>query len=455
VATAADQAFRYLRPSRVSGSDLTLSTSGGTTAHGPAAHPVFFDGHLPHAQQFAAALLVVAKVARSRFWTPPNMVAAAIRAADPVVTGNRDRLRFESFSACCGVHARLDVLPEALDGTLSESGTTNVDFNQPMRNALAGIGGTDPLHLRVGVDVEVTTRQSSIVERKVPLPERWLKGFAEVQLATARMEPSFEVSPAAARRFVRELPRTSSPRGSLYAAPVANGLRLTTRQDHGAVPVAGPERLRVLEPLLPFATSLRAYCAPGSGAGAWELTLRDARVVVTLSPEVMRGFSGEGGILWDLADDIATEDADLIGALLVYDPTIDVEAMAAHAALPPDRVRTALGRLGAAGRVGWDCAENAYFHRELPYDPALLTSLHPRLRDARALVESKSVRIDGDVAFVASGGVEHEVRRGSDGDRCTCPWFGRHRGTRGPCKHVLAAELQSRSATLDDDSDST
>jgi len=35
----------------------------------------------------------------------------------------------------------------------------------------------------------------------------------------------------------------------------------------------------------------------------------------------------------------------------------------------------------------------------------------------------------------------HRVTFASPDDTCTCPWWGKHRGTRGPCKHVLAARL--------------
>lgn len=35
----------------------------------------------------------------------------------------------------------------------------------------------------------------------------------------------------------------------------------------------------------------------------------------------------------------------------------------------------------------------------------------------------------------------HALRLGHD--RCTCPWFAKHQGSRGPCKHVLAARLVS------------
>jgi SWIM zinc finger len=130
--------------------------------------------------------------------------------------------------------------------------------------------------------------------------------------------------------------------------------------------------------------------------------------------------------------------------LLAYEPKIDIPRLAEQSGLSADRVRRALGRLGAAGRVGYDAHEDAYFHRELPYDPAALDAMHPRLRDAKALVEQSAVRFDGDVAHVRSGDVDYVVRAVAGGHRCSCPWYAKHQGTRGPCKHVLAVELTKR-----------
>ena len=451
--TAPEQTYSYLRPSAVTFADgrteVMLATSGGVTSAGTAAHPAFFDGFLGHPEQTAAALLAVAKVARTRFYTPPGMVAAILRAADPVVTSNGDRLRFESFSACCGVYARLDLLPGALEGPALDTGTTNVDFNPPMREALARVGGIDPLHLQVGEDVVVTTMDGAVTEKKVPLPERWLKGFAEVQLAAASMRPVFEVPASEARRFLRSLP-ASTGRKPMWVVQSGRALRLTTRPSPDGVCVSGTDRLRPLEPLLRFARSLRAYAGPhdalGSG-GLWELTLEDARLMVTLSPEVSRGFSGEGGVLWDLADDRVADDADLVSALLAFEPTIDPARLAVESGVSQERVVRALGQLGAAGRVGYDAAESAYFHRELPYDADRLAAMHPRLRDAQALVEAAAVRIEGDTAYVRSGEAEHVVRRTGEGDRCSCPWYGKHRASRGPCKHVLAVGLVRQGAS--------
>jgi hypothetical protein len=94
--------------------------------------------------------------------------------------------------------------------------------------------------------------------------------------------------------------------------------------------------------------------------------------------------------------------------------------------------------------VGFDNAEDAWFHRELPYDPAALESMHPRLRDAFDLVAEGAVSVTGDVATVRSGEIEYALRRTPDGWRCSCPWFGKHQDSRGPCKHVLAVEEVSR-----------
>ena len=48
---------------------------------------------------------------------------------------------------------------------------------------------------------------------------------------------------------------------------------------------------------------------------------------------------------------------------------------------------------------------------------------------------------EGVEAWVRGSGVEHRVRLSAEGARCTCPWWAKHHGDRGPCKHVLAVQL--------------
>ena len=168
------------------------------------------------------------------------------------------------------------------------------------------------------------------------------------------------------------------------------------------------------------------------------------RYTLTLSPERWRGFSGEGAVLDDLATDEAENDADVVGMLLNFEPEVEIGLLADRAGIPADRVRAALTQLGVAGRVGYDLSEAAHFHRELPYDKDDVILLNPRLAKARKLVEAGAVRLEGELATVHTSGGARRVSL-TDGS-CTCEWWWDHRGSRGPCKHVLAARIVARAA---------
>ena len=450
----AEQVYRYLAPSEVRTldrrTDVVLATSGGNVEGEPARHPRFFDGFLEQPEQTAVALLTCARVARTRYYTPPGMVAAIRRSADPVVTSERAQLRFESFSACCGAYARVDVLADGLDRAPVAIGTTNVDFNPPMREALARVTGRQPVRLHVGADeVGVRTFGGQAIEQKVPLSERWVRGFAEVQVAAGELRLLADLTMAEAGGFLRSLPRSS--RHVLWAHPASRSLRLSSRPAPGAACLAGPERLRSLEPLLRFSSRLRVYGVDAAtnaapSATAWELSLDSARFTIVLSPEVNRGFSGEGGLLFDLASSDAASDAGVIRSHLGWGHPVDVDRLAAAAGFSVERTRSALMFLAAQGRVGYDLARGDYFHRELPLRAEALLKMNPRLAEARELVDAGKVRLEDGGARVRSRDVEHRVTFAPDHDRCTCPWWGRYAGRRGPCKHVLAARLAARRA---------
>ncbi len=295
---------------------------GGLPPRGAEARPRFFPGFLTSPGIAARGLLAVTDVAAARYHRQERSGSL-----DPVVTGNGDRLRFESFSGCGGMYTRLDVL-----------------FDQ--RAELSG-------------------------------PE--------------------------AVRFLRSLPRgRARGRGPLWIAPSGRSLRPTTRPGAGAVCLPGPERPAALERALRHAPGLRVYGPVPDGtmatASAWE-------------------------------------------------PRIDPADLAAQVGLTVDRVRAALTRLGTAGRVGYDVADAACFHRELPYDADRAERHNPRLVGARRLVAEGAVELDGEPATVTSGDRRHRVREVEGALGWTCRWWAGHRGLRGPCKHALAVRMARRRAT--------
>jgi len=196
----------------------------------------------------------------------------------------------------------------------------------------------------------------------------------------------------------------------------------------------------VLEPVARHLTALRAYAIPDAEApSAWVAELPGARLLVTLSPHFSRGFSGEGGLLVDLADEALAIEAEFLDRALHGRWRFTDDELTATG-MDVARGRRALSWLGAHGRIGFDPVEGVWFRRELPFPREALTADPPRLRDAKKLVEAGAVILTGsDQGTVRSGEKAYAVRLRPL--HCSCPWWSKHPGDRGPCKHLLAAQL--------------
>ncbi len=188
------------------GANLRLATCSA----GAEPHPYFFEGRLVRPGRAAELLRSLVEVVQSRFHIPAATLARILALADPIVTGSGELLRFEGFSACCSTYGRVDFLPEAIDGTWHGRGTTNVDFNAPMRAALARVRDSDRVGLAVGSDlVNLSRGEESVVGRKAraagALAQRargssgvpgtdgaearsdWIRGRAVLALASQRL----------------------------------------------------------------------------------------------------------------------------------------------------------------------------------------------------------------------------------------------------------------------------
>lgn len=143
----------------------------------------------------------------------------------------------------------------------------------------------------------VTTFDGRFVEKQVPLPERWLRGFAEAQVLATGFTLRAEVPAAEAAAFLRTLPRPtlrSSARTTRWVVPVdGRTLRPTSRPAPDAVCLPGPERLLALQQVLRHATTVRVY-APDlaesdAAAVAWVVQLPGMRLTLMLSQNASRG----------------------------------------------------------------------------------------------------------------------------------------------------------------------
>jgi len=434
--------YSYLADSALSSGGLALQTSGG-----PSAHPYFFSGLMVRPDLVASGLSAVAEVARTEYFQRAGMRrgTALGGSLDPVVTAGEGRLRFESFSGCCGVHAQLDVLPAGLDGTIHEHGTTNVDVGVELQRALARVSGRSTLGLEVGSEeLVVATASGTVREQKVPLPSRWLRGFAETAAITTSVEPRLEVTGQQARAFLQRV--RPADRAVQWAVQAGSGIRLTSRPTPGAVCVPGAGRLSAVLGFARFVDQLTVYgplvnASSPAQSSVWQLSAGPVRLTLHLSAAPSRGFSGEGAVLEHLVGETVDDDADLLAAQLSWDPAIDPDALVTSSGLPLERVRAALMQLATSGRVGRDVAEGTWFHRSLPYEQATVELLNPRLARAQVLESGGAVSVTDHGFQVRSGTEVYQVRLRAAGPTCTCEWWSRYLGERGPCTHVLAVQL--------------
>src|SRR6185312_2535530 len=442
LATSFEHIERYANSSSVSASGIFLAASSSSVSTAP-----LFAGCLAAPRRGADLALTLAQIVRTRYYTPPGMLQRLIQQSDPVITCGGGVLRFEGLSACCGVYARLDLLGNAFDADRIDPGTSNVDFNPPMRAALARLRDGERARLTVSqAGFDLAAEAGKAFERRVTLSSRWLKGLLEVQAHQARMERRFTISGAVAQRFLRDLPRQRST-GMMYVSPIGNALRLSQTAGKNTVPLGGGDRLRILADVARYATELEVY-ASGDGATAWRMETPDARLFVVLSPAPSRGFSGEGQVLEALSK--GSRVTARLRAMLRWQNGLDSGALASQLGASEAEIAASLAELATAGLVGYDLASGKYFHRELPFDPARVAMRHPRLVAARELVRAEQVEIDSHhaSAWVRGKEGEYRVRRDADGGwHCMCPWIARHGTSRGPCKHILAVQIAAGEAS--------
>lgn len=415
---------------------------------------------------------------------------------DPVITVHPDRIFFEAFSQDQSVYAMVIANPKmfAPEGEVI-SGTTNIDFTAWLWGALNELRSSRETWLRIGAQgFEVKTKGAGgRFERKVDLPDNWVRGFLQVSGAMAMPGTRLTVRPAdllAAIRFLRYTKAKVSPRALRYEFTPGEDARLVLEPWEHVVKLRGAEhnyteprtirtwgrrRLSLIEPLLPFATSVDIYLKGRGLPSFYVVKLPDLTFVLGLSGWTEQSWTDTGS--FDLLSDTTTASDDSIK------PVLEVLRAVRHAApkhvaatlgLPPESVWRACERLCRQGRAIFDVESRDFRHRELfeqPVDEAKLFPPDERLERAKALLAENAVpfarcepqetrkarnfRNPADGRMIAREVIYRDWRVtgnvGSDKTEivvadtgriifgtCSCAFFQEHLLGRGPCEHMIA-----------------
>lgn len=409
----------------------------------------FFQGRIRQPRLAARSLACVSRVVSERWFDAAAIAESRRRMLDPLVTSGDGVLRFEGFSGCRSLYVRLDMLPDSVEIVHQSSGTTNVDFNQPMRAALSRIRESDALSLAIDESAFLLVHGAeAILERKVDLPLAWLRGLASIPIIACRCEVIAELSGAPLLDLFRNLPRTGNGRDTHWLQPMVHGVRIARTPSKDGIRLTGAKRVLALQELIPSAKKLSIATTPAGDLTLWTVHFDGMRLTLALAPEVWRGFSGEGSALDDLS---RASDPDLEESLLQqFETGFDAEEAAIEFGVSLPEIRTALAVLASQGQLGFDHLDDRWFRRMLPGKQALIRQSNPRLAKAESWVASGSVSIESNLNDKLYGRVQidadttHHVAIEPGGARCTCFWFGKFGLSRGPCSHILALRLVAR-----------
>ena len=402
--------------------------------------PYFFWGSLTDPYVTAKCWSTIAKVVRSSFGPiPPSL-------RDPIVSAGSEKLRFEGFSSCNGVYVRLDMKPEAIDGEFIANGTTNVDFNDPMLNALNAIQKNEKVTLAVGQqEVQVITSKAKVTEKKVTLPMRWIKGLTSVQLYLVDMDLKFELNKIQTIQLFQSLPK-GVVKGDFFITKRAGKFMFSTLATTDSVRIGGVNRLRLLEGILAIVDKIFIYESSDKQTCSVVAEFGKMQLLMAFSPDSYRGFSGEGNVLETMTENLPIEWVYGLNSLLKSNETFDPTMLSIENDIDFGTMDNLTSNLSSMGLLGYDVTEKSHFYRRLPFKTERILSLNPRLKNAKKLLANEDIEIierraDYIEAKVNGSGVVHKVIIDHASQRCTCDWFTAYQGKRGICKHILGVKM--------------
>ncbi len=403
--------------------------------------PCFFYGNLKNAYIVSRCLSVLANTVSSHFSLTPGQIA---KLKDPIVSVGAGELHFEAFSSCNSVYARVNILEDGIDGEFLHPGTTNIDFNNDTARAFNNVLQKEKLMIGIGSkNVQIITDKSKTIEKKVTLPNRWIKGLGNVQVYLSEMELAFKLTKFEALQLFKTLPKTTT-KSEYYLTKIGATYSFAPIEKLHSIKIGGIHRLNLFQKLIPSLDSVLIYKHVAQESFALVLCFKDVQMTYLFSNNVYRGFSGEGKLLKDLSDAVSLNMILGINHLYKTNEVVNPTLLSIEQDLNINLMNSVQANLSGIGLLGYNLINNNYFYRKLPFKLERLLSFNPRLKNARKIIENEEIIIlektpnNIKAKVKGSGDVYHTVIKKEESYQCTCNWYTNNKNSRGQCKHILA-----------------
>lgn len=402
---------------------------------------------------------------------------------DPVITVHPDEVFFECFSEDESSYGKLSCHYDVFDNISDHAyGTTNIDYSEGLYQAFQKIRDYRPTQLKIDPDgFAIKTDDSECEEKKIDLPDSWVRGFLQVSSAMTLPMVKFSLAPMDMHNICYRLRRKkerSGPRSLRFDLTPGQPIKLIFEpwnetlvcprslyqgEQARSIRVWGRRRLHILERLIPIAEKFDVCLLDDGMPSFWTADLGAMSFTLGLSGWSANDWSAQGN--FDLLAPRQTVDAltlERVYQALSKHHMASSAALANELRLEESIVKAALAGYSQHGQVLYDLNKGLYRIRALCREPIPLEQLrfsHEREEQAVNFVNAGLVHIEisqGNASgteirgTVLDNAVSYRVSLVLDSDQrlttgeCNCHYFHQNRLRRGPCEHMLALRLAAK-----------
>lgn len=405
---------------------------------------------------------------------------------DPIISVHPDQVSFEVFSKDEGSYARLGIERSAFDVEGDPvCGTTNIDFSATLHESLQQMRGYRETRLMIGREgVRVATEAASeAIEKRINVPDSWVRGFLQVQSAATLPLDHFTLSPMDFYNMLRHLrmhgDRKGQRRGLRIELVPGENPRLVLEPWETVLPTSaglykgktsrvlriwGRRRLLLLRRMLPFLDRVEVHVM-GSGLPSFWV-LRAGAMTLTFGLTGFTAANWSQAVNFDLLLPRSTRTSEALESITTHLGKAwaeTTEELARISGLQGAALVETLQLGCQQGRLMYDLASNFYRLRPLTTSPLDLVRLEYRNQRERIahdlVVRRGAVKIVTENRIAGSGieltgkvTVTEDKREyrpqmllADEGHvgraECTCTFFRKQGMKAGPCAHLLALRL--------------
>lgn len=410
---------------------------------------------------------------------------------DPIISVHPDGVVFEVFSKDEGSYAMLAFDYEHFNTQSTPTyGTTNIDFSDSLAQGLEQMRSFKSStlsigHTAVGVSTPSTTAQpdSEVLEKKVQVPNSWMRGFLQVQASAQLPTDKIVLNPLDVYNLLHHLRMHADVKGkrrglrlelipgkypSLILEPNDVVLDTQTEVYKGkqakVVRLWGRRRLSLLKRVLPFTETIEVSLLGNGMPSFWTMRGKGWHLTLAITGFIAANWSQALNFDLLLPRDL-NPTAKVASILKVFEErlVLSMDELVKQTGLQRAECRSALLQACQQGLVMYDLGDEVYRYRPLTAEPLDMSHFQfrqPAEKLAYDLVHRQKAISNWQTLILPKEGIElaatlsvkedkreylAKLKLNEEGQvvkaECSCHQIMQHGLSQGPCSHLIALRI--------------